>query len=202
MRHSISLNLIPEAPTKEFIAIFNKVDILKDPINILTTDYTQFSQSVKYINGLYSNSPAMMPSQRYFVYGFFKMIAKYFGEKHLNLMDGKLYPYFNNDFDVMLIIDDKEYIENELYFRMYHIKNGKIIKEESICDKSICHPFERVKMIDFETYRGQAEIINPFTNNVNKNLFDLLMKDDRKKLTLAKDELDKIENTLKVTYGV
>jgi len=198
MRHALSINLKSDAPIKQIEDLFNQTNLFRHTkLNYLSSNAELYLHIVKYDTGIYLNSPNLLPAQHYFVFSFVKLIASLFGQKHLNLLDGKEYPYYNDNTDAILIVDNEDYVLNKDSYYLYHIKNNKIIPHDAICNRSVCHPFETLKSIDFVPYRKEAKIANPYQHIISKKIFEFMTKDENKLLIAAELELQRIEIELR-----
>jgi 6-pyruvoyl-tetrahydropterin synthase len=177
MGYSMSLHLKKDAPADLIESMLKESVFLANNGSIYISQIAkEHGYSVPYDKGLYISYSTTTEPESYFIHGFFKMVAKLYGETTINPMDQKFYPFYNYDDEITLIIEESVFLENPKNYKDFYAENGVVVDADYVEDV-----YEAMDAKAYEDIENGEKFEDTITPNIKNYSFDYIKSSVPKK---------------------
>jgi len=177
MGYSMSLHLKKEAPADLIESLLKDSKFLSNNGSIYVSQIaTEHGYAVPYEKGLYISFSTINEQESYFIHGFFKLIAKLYGETTINPIDQNPYKFYNYDSEITLIIEESEFLENPKKYKDFYAENGIVVNDDYVEDL-----YESLEIQADEARERGEDFEDTITPNVKYYSFDYIKSSVPKK---------------------
>lgn len=173
----MSLHLKKEAPADLIESMLKDSAFLSNNGSIYISQVAkEHGYSVPYDKGLYISYSTTTDPESYFIHGFFKLVAKLYGETTINPMDQKYYPFYNYDDEITLIIEESVFLENPKNYKDFYAENGIVVDADYVEDV-----YEEIDSKANEAREKGEKFEGTVTPNIKHYSFDYIKSSVTKK---------------------
>lgn len=173
----MSLHLKKEAPADLIESLLKDSKFLSNNGSIYVSQIaTEHGYAVPYEKGLYISFSTINEQESYFIHGFFKLIAKLYGETTINPIDQNPYKFYNYDSEITLIIEESEFLENPKKYKDFYAENGIVVNDDYVEDL-----YESLEIQADEARERGEDFEDTITPNVKYYSFDYIKSSVPKK---------------------
>lgn len=134
--------------------------------------------AVPYDKGVYISFSSIHEHESYFIHGFFKLVAKLYGETTLNPIDKKFYPFYNYDQEISLIVEESDFLKDSKKYKDFYAENDIVVSEDYVEDF-----YESLEIKADEARERVEEFQDTVTTNIKYYSFDYIKSSPPKKDT-------------------
>lgn len=194
MGYSMSLSLQKDAPADLIETLLKDSKFLSNNGSIYISQVaTEHGYAVPYDKGIYISFSSIHEHESYFIHGFFKLVAKRYGETTINPIDQKFYPFYNYDNEISLIIAESEFLADPKKYKDFYAENGVIVDDDYVEDL-----YENIEIKADEARERGQEFEDTITPNIKYYSFDYIKSSVPKKdMSLSLFLVDLITNNQK-----